>query len=513
MNSYTRRSFLQTTAAATGAVVVSSMFDGRLIKFAYAENAGYFEREFGISDALCHEILAKALSKGGDFADLYFENTIANTLALEDGKVNRAYSEVELGVGIRTVRGEQTGYAFTQELTKEAILVAASTAATIADSSAKKVSTIFTSAKTRNYYPLNRLWTEIPFESRIPLVQTLNDLCFALSPNVVKVQATFSDEQKRCLVVSSDGGKFEDLMPLNYLLASVVAEKKGQRQRAYYSRGGRYDFSAYTPQLVNFVANESVDRVLILFDAVSPPAGEMPVVLGPGSPGVLLHEAIGHGMEADFNRKKISIYSTMIGKPVAEPFVNIVDNATNEFFRGSINADDEGSPGQSTLLVEKGILKSYLHDKISSKIFKVKSTGNGRRESYRFAPMPRMRNTYMLAGPDAPEDVIKSVKKGIYCKDLSNGQVRIGEGDFAFFVTQGYLIEDGKLTAPIKDINIMGNGPKVLKNVTKVGSDFKIFNGGTGYCGKNGQRVPVSFGLPTILVNSLTVGGIKSQEA
>jgi len=252
---------------------------------------------------------------------------------------------------------------------------------------------------------------------------------------------------------------------------------------------------------------------VILFEAKQPPAGEMPVVLGPGVTGILLHEAIGHGMEADFNRKGISTYATMIGKKVAEPFVNIVDEGITPHQLGSVNVDDEGVPGQRTMLVENGILTSYLHDRISAKYYQVKPTGNGRRQSYQYTPIPRMRNTYMLAGDSTPEEIIQSVDKGIYVEDVSNGQVKIGEGDFAFFVSQGKLIENGKLTAPIKDVNIMGNGPKMLQNVTMVANDLEMYHGGAGACGKDGQAMPVSFGLPTCLVKSMTVGGVQKQGA
>jgi TldD protein len=260
---------------------------------------------------------------------------------------------------------------------------------------------------------------------------------------------------------------------------------------------------------VDEISKTAVDRTLVLFNAVQPPAGEMPVVLGPGVTGVLLHEAIGHGMEADFNRKKISTYATMLGKKVAEPFVTIIDDGTNPKLLGSINTDDEGVPGQKTILVDKGILSSYMYDKISARHYKVKSTGNGRRQSYEHFIQPRMRNTYMLAGSATPEDVVKKAGKGIYVQDVSNGQVRIGAGDFAFYVSQGRIIENGKLAAPIKDVNIMGNGPKMLSGTTMLANDFEMSKGGGGACGKGGQAVPCGFGQPTCLVKSMTVGGVK----
>jgi TldD protein len=263
--------------------------------------------------------------------------------------------------------------------------------------------------------------------------------------------------------------------------------------------------------VINEVAEKSVNNALKLFDAIQPPAGEMPVVLGPGVTGILLHEAIGHGMEADFNRKNISTFSTMLGKKVAEPFVTIIDDGTNMNLAGSINVDDEGTPGKKTILVENGILTSYIHDKISAKHYGVEPTGNGRRQDFQNYPIPRMRNTYMLGGTVTPEDVIREAGNGIYVEDVSNGQVKIGEGDFAFYVSQGRMIENGKLTSPIKDVNIMGNGPKMLTNITLAANDLEMYHGGAGGCGKNGQGVPVSFGMPTCLVKSLTVGGTQQK--
>ena len=507
--SLTRRSFLKTATTAAVATAASPIINNRFFKLTGAELPGYFEKEFGITETLCKKALEKALSKGGDFADLFFEHTIGNYVILEDGKVNKAYCDISLGVGIRTVKGDQVGYGFTQELNEESIIAAAATAATISDSGKTSSVKEFIKLKTQNYYPLTKLLTEVPLESKLPLVQGVNDKCFALSGLVKKVNAGFSDEQKRIMIVTSDGVIAEDLIPRNYLYVNVLAEKNGKRERSGWNMGGRRNFSYYTPNIVDEISKKAVNRTLVLFDAVQPPAGEIPVVLGPGVTGILLHEAIGHGMEADFNRKNISTYSSLMGKKVAEPEVTVIDDGTLPELLGSINVDDEGTPGQKTILIDKGILSSYMHDKISAKHYKVKPTGNGRRESYQHYIQPRMRNTYMLAGSSTPEDIIKSVDKGVYVEDVSNGQVKIGEGDFAFFVSQGKLIEGGKLTSSIKDINIMGNGPKMLANVSMVGNDLEMFQGGGGACGKGGQSVPVGFGLPTILVKSMTVGGVK----
>lgn len=508
-----RRDFLKATIAAGGATAFSRVFPGVWLESASAAAPGFFESEFGITDSLCGMILDRALSKGGDFADLYFEHTISNYLGLEDGKVDRASGSIDMGVGIRTVKGDQTGYGFTQELTEESMLAAAATAATIADGPAKQSAKEYISPAIQNYYPLKRLLSDVPLSSKLPLVKRVNEKCFNLSELVINVTAMMHDQQKRVLIVTSDGVKADDIIPRNYIMASVVAEKDGKQERSGWNFGGRHEFSYYTQELMDKLADEVVSRAVILFEAVQPPAGEMPVVLGPGVTGILLHEAIGHGMEADANRKGVSTYATMIGKKVAEPFVNIVDEGITPRQLGSINVDDEGVPGQETILVEKGILTGYLHDRISAGYYNVDPTGNGRRQSYQHFPIPRMRNTYMLAGDARPEDVIKSVNKGIYVKDVSNGMVKVGEGDFAFYISQGRMIEDGKITRPIKDVNIMGNGPEMLRNITMVADDTELYQGGAGACGKEDQWVPVSYGLPTCLVKTLTVGGLQNEGA
>jgi TldD protein len=485
-------------------------FKGSAMIFSAAAD-GYFLNEFGIDETLCRKLLSRALSRGGDFADLYFEHTVSNFIGLEDGKVNRLYGEIILGVGVRTVKGDQVGYGFTQELTEESMMSVADTAASLCDASASAIAGTFASPALKNYYPVKPDLIETPAKSKLPIVQRINDRCFALSPLVVKVNAGFSQEVKRILIVTSDGVMAEDVQPSGYIYASVVAEKDGKRETSGWNLGGKRDFSFYTDEVVEKVASTAVNHAVKLFEAKQPPAGEVPVVLGPGVTGILLHEAIGHGMEADFNRKNISTYSAMINKKVAEPFVTIIDDATNPNLSGSINIDDEGIPGKKTILVENGILTGYLHDRISAKHYGVEPTGNGRRQSFEHYPVPRMRNTYMLGGDAAPEDVIKAAGNGIYVEDVSNGQVKIGEGDFAFYVSQGRMIENGKLTAPIKDINIMGNGPKMLANIVMAANDLEMFQGGGGMCGKSGQGVRVSFGLPTCLVKSMTVGGTQQK--
>lgn len=466
----------------------------------------YFAR-FGVTEALVADALSAALSRGGDFADVFFQHRVSNDLALEDGAVNRAYTTVELGVGVRVVKGDQTGYGYTEDLSPAALRACAETAAAIASGPARPAPQRFhVPPHLPERYRLRLPWEEVRPEAKLPLLEGVNARVFAADPRVKKVSVHFRDEAGAVLIATSDGRLVEDLQPMTLLYVSCLAEQGGRREQGGYNVAGRAGFDFYAPERVDRVVREAVARTAILFEAGPAPAGELPVVLAAGSSGILLHEAIGHGMEADFNRKNVSIYADKIGKPVAKSFVNIVDDATNEGARGAINVDDEGNAAGTTRLVENGVLATYLHDEISAKHYGVAPTGNGRRQGYAYPPLPRMRSTYMLPGPHKREEIIQSVKKGIYCENFTNGQVNIGAGDFTFYVKNGWLIEDGKLTRPIKDVNIIGNGPKVLEQVDMVSDDLAIDEGGWT-CGKDGQSVPVSQGLPTVRVASLTVGG------
>jgi TldD protein len=355
-------------------------------------------------------------------------------------------------------------------------------------------------------YPVAVRWEEVRPGQKLPILKGLEERVFSADGRVRKVTVSFADEAGAVLVADERGRIVEDIQPMTRLYVSCTAEQDGRREQGGYNVAARAGLEYYAPDRLDRVVREAVARTVVLFEAVPPPVGEMPVVLAAGSSGILLHEAIGHGMEADFNRKNVSIYSDRIGKPIARPFVNIVDDATVPGARGAINVDDEGNAAGRTRLVENGVLTTYLHDAISARHYGVAPTGNGRRESYRFAPMPRMRATYMLPGPHRKEEILASVKKGIYCQNFTNGQVQIGAGDFTFYVKNGWLVEDGKLTRPIKDVNIIGNGPKVLEQVDMVSDDLEIDEGGWT-CGKDGQGVPVSQGLPTVRVASITVGG------
>ena len=465
-----------------------------------------FDR-FGVTERMIRETLAAALSRGADFADVYFQHAVSSDMGIEDGEVNRAHAGVSLGVGVRAVRGDQTGYGYTEDLTQPALLECARTAAAIAAGPARAAPTaLHVGAPHPDRYPLRRDWDQVSPQERRPLLAALNERAFAADPRIKKVNLHLRSESSAILMADSTGRLVEDRQPMTVLSISLVAEQGGRREQNGYNVAGRAGFEFYTPDRLDRLVRRAIDRTTILFEAGAPPVGDLPVVLAAGSSGILLHEAIGHGMEADFNRKGTSIYADKLGKPVAQPFVNIVDDATLLGARGAINVDDEGNQAGRTVLVENGILTSYLHDAISARHYGVAPTGNGRRQGYRNAPLPRMRSTYMLPGPHHHDEIIASVKRGLYCENFSNGQVNIGGGDFTFYVKNGFLIEDGKLTRPVKDVNVIGNGPKALEMVDMVGDDLEIDEGGWT-CGKDGQSVPVSQGLPTVRVSSLTVGG------
>lgn len=473
-----------------------------------SERLGNYYSHFGIDEAALRRVMAAGMSRGGDYCDLYFQHTVSSTIGLEDNIVNRAYSNIDMGLGIRVLKGEQTGYSFTEDLSPKAMEAAARTAANIADLNKNVPPLEFKFQDTPNYYQIKIKWDEVGVDQKIPYLQKMNEMMQARDNRLIKSRVFLVDSSSWVLQANSDGRVMVDYQPMGVVYLLCVIEKDGKRESGSKSIAGRFGMEVLTDAKMREIAHKVVDQTITLFDAVKPEAGEMEVVLGAGSSGILLHEAIGHGMEADFNRKGISIFADKINKPVAESFVNIVDDGTTPFERGAINCDDECESSRKTYLVKDGILKSYLHDRISAKHYGVEPTGNGRRQSFRHAPIPRMRSTYMEAGPHTPEEIIASVKKGVYCENFSNGEVAIGAGDFTFYVKTGFMIENGQLTKPIKDVNIIGNGPEVLKNIVMVGNDPKIDDSGWT-CGKDGQSVPVSQGLPTVKVSAITVGGVS----
>ena len=430
------------------------------------------------------KVLAAALEKGGDYADLFFEHSYRNNIGLQDGAVNRASSNIDFGMGVRVLAGDQTGYAYVENVTLDEMLKAARTAARIATGSAGKAPVNLTEEPIiNNYYGIQTPWDEIAVNAKTPYLQKLNDQIFALDKRVHKVQASQSDTTSHIFFCNSEGVMFYDYRPMVTLGAVCIMEEDGKTENGYAARAYRRGFDFLSDEVVDVIAREAVDQTSLLFKAIKPKGGEMPVVMGAGGSGILLHEAIGHTFEADFNRKNVSIFADQLNKKVCNEHINVVDDGTIPFNRGSVNFDDEGAEGQKTYLIKDGVLTSYLHDRISAKHYGVEPTGNGRRESFRNMPIPR-----------------------IFVDNFTNGQVQIGAGDFTFFVKSGYMIEDGKLTQPIKDINIIGNGPKALADITMVATNAKIDNG-TWTCGKDGQSCPVTCGMPSALVSKLTVGG------
>jgi TldD protein len=465
----------------------------------------WFE-QFGVDLAMCERVLAIATQYGADDADLYFEHSTSTSVGLSDNAVNRAHSSVDLGVGVRVVVGDQVGYAYTEDLVLGSMVEAARIAAQVARGG-KLVGPVGPSHRhLPNHYPVRRFWWDVELDERVPLVRTWEEQAFAADPRVEKVQVSLADTDQHVMVVRADGVVAADYRPMTRAWVGVTAVEGDLREGGGYNLAGRADLSYYTEARQQRLVEEAVKRATDALHAGSPPAGEMPVVMAAGSSAILLHEAIGHGLEADFNRKGISIFADRMGSRVAPDDVTICDDGTLPGARGSLNADDEGSSTERTVLVEDGLLRSYLHDRISARHYKVRSTGSGRRESFRHPVLPRMRCTYMEAGPHAPEEIIRSVERGLYCLTFANGQVQIGAGDFAFYVRHGYLIEGGRLTRPVKDVNLIGNGPQVLATIDMVGNDLLMDESGWT-CGKDGQGVPVSQGMPTVKVSKLSVGG------
>ncbi len=467
---------------------------------------------FGVTEASIRKVMTRALKGGGEYCDLFFQRKTTHHLSLEDHAVNKATSTSEMGLGVRVVRGLETGYAYTESLELNAMLAAADVAATVARGPSRTLPQSFRVGKTPSWYPTKVPWSTVDTAAKVKLLVGMHDRTVKRDARVKKVNIRYRDEHSDILIVDSLGRVVVDSQPMAVCYVSCMAEQKGKRESNYSARSGRAGLEFFDDKRIDAMTREAVERTVILFDAVEGPVGELPVVLAPGSSGILLHEAIGHGMEADFARKNTTVYADMVGKSIAPKHVTIVDDGTNPQLRGSINVDDEGNDSKRTVLVHKGVLQTFMHDRVSAKHFGLEPTGNGRRQGFRHMPVPRMRNTYMEAGPHTHEEIIRSVKRGIYAEHFTNGQVNIGPGDFTFYVKNGHLIEDGKLTRPIKDINIIGNGPDVLRRVTMVGDDFTLDRGGWT-CGKRGQRVPVGLGMPTVAISAITVGGSQKKGA
>ncbi|MDH5456463.1 MAG: metallopeptidase TldD-related protein [Gammaproteobacteria bacterium] len=505
-----RREFLGHMAVGSAILTMPAFLQGCGVQSATAVRSATPENPFmswfGVDQATASRVMSELTARGADAADLYFQHTRSNTLTLEDGIVSAANSSIDQGVGLRVVVGEQTGYAFTEDLTLPSMLAAARTASAIASGSGEVAPQSFDALGAGKLYQTSVPWSDVGIDQKLPVLKFVEEKARSMDPSVDKVAVYWADSDERVMMATLGGKLVTDHRPMTRVTVVVTAKKGDEVQTGYSNIAAREEFAWYTEERLTTMAREAVDRTMIQFEARRPPAGEMPVILAAGASGILLHEAIGHGMEADFNRKGTSIYSDMIGKKVAEPFVTVVDQATIPRERGALNYDDEGNKAGRTVMVENGILKSYLHDEISAKQYGLKPTGSGRRESYKFAPMPRMSCTFMEDGPHTRDEIVAAVDHGIICETYTNGQVQIGAGDYTFYVKNGWLVENGKVTAPIKDVNIIGNGPESLKRITMVANDARLDTGGWT-CGKNGQSVPVSQGIPTVLVSRMTVGG------
>jgi TldD protein len=469
----------------------------------------FFTAKFNLAVSDIEALLGVALSKGGDYADLYFEYTVLNSLSLEEQIVKSANRAVRQGVGVRVISGEKTGYAYCDEIDAAAIRKAAMTAAHIANTESNVGPiNVSSSHPAHDLYPVAQLIDDEPLPRKIELLNRIDRTSRAYDRRIREVQTSLADEYKIVLIATSDGLLIGDAQPLARMRVMCIADDDGNLQSGVSGGGGRIGMDFFSDRLVDHYATEAARQAIVQLEAQEAPAGTMEVVLGPGWPGVLLHEAVGHGLEADFNRKGTSAFSGLIGQKVASELCTVVDEGTIPDRRGSLNIDDEGNPTSQTVLIEKGILRGYLQDELSARLTGARLTGNGRRESYRHMPMPRMTNTFMLNGESAPEEIIRSVKRGLYAVQFGGGQVDITNGKFVFSASEAYLIEDGRVTAPVKGATLIGNGPVALTKVTAVANDLAL-DEGVGTCGKDGQSVPVGVGLPTIKISEMTVGGTK----
>ena len=466
----------------------------------------------GLTPSDLDGVMQHLLRPGIDTADIYLQATRFESWGLEDGIVKEGSHSIDHGAGIRAVSGEKTGFAYSDDMTLPALLEAAGSARAIAHQGHEGRQEIKTETPQVDLYlPIDPL-DSLSEEDKIALLKRLDSESRALDPRVEQVFVSLSGSHEVVLVMSQDGALHHDVRPLVRLNVSVIVEHEGRREQGSYGGGGRTDYRYFLDgDRASEYAREAVRQALVNLDAEEAPAGSMTVVLGSGWPGILLHEAIGHGLEGDFNRKGTSAFSGRVGEKVASPLCTVVDDGTLPGRRGSLTIDDEGTPTASTTLIENGVLKGYMQDKLNARLMGVSPTGNGRRESYQHLPMPRMTNTYMLAGPHDPEEIIRSVKKGLYARNFGGGQVDITSGKFVFSASEAYLIENGQLTRPIKGATLIGNGPDVLTRVSMVGNDLAL-DTGVGTCGKDGQSVPVGVGQPTLKVDSLTVGGTRVQD-
>lgn len=461
----------------------------------------------GLDFASLQSVLGELAGPGIDAADLYFQSQISESWALEDGIVKEGSFNLDQGVGVRAQSGEKTGFAYSNTLDVAALRQSAQAARSISRAGQNGQVQVFGTRDVEHLYPADNPLDVLSRAEKVELLKRIDAQTRALDPRIQQVSVSLSGVWDRVLVAATDGTLAADVRPLVRFNVSVIVEHNGRRERGGQGGGGRTDYRYFleSDRAMDY-AREALRQALVNLEAVAAPAGTLPVVLGSGWSGVLLHEAVGHGLEGDFNRKGSSAYSGRIGERVASSLCTIVDDGTLTGRRGSLSVDDEGTPTECTTLIENGILKGYMQDKLNARLMGKAPTGNGRRESYACLPMPRMTNTYMLAGQSDPQEIIASVKKGLYCANLGGGQVDITSGKFVFSTSEAYLIEDGRITAPVKGATLIGNGPEAMSKVSMVGNDLAL-DSGVGTCGKDGQSVPVGVGQPTLKIDAITVGG------
>lgn len=459
-----------------------------------------------LDEALAGRLISEALAHGGDFAELYAERSENNRIPLEENKIHSAELRLSIGVGVRVIHGEKQGYAYSDDLSPEKLMEAARVAALIASGGRSTTPVPVSRITAPDFYPVRYAVTDAAIRDKIRLVQRANEAAHAYDPRIRQVQVGYFDSSKQILVANSDGLYVTDFQSMLRFHVVVMAMDDGETQTGIYGGGGRIGMEWFDANSPECVAAEAARQACIQIGAAEAPAGSMPVVIDNGWGGVWLHEAVGHGLEADFNRKRTSIYSDRIGQKVASEQCTIVDDGTLSNRRGSINIDDEGVFGRRKVLIENGVLKQYMSDRLNGGLLGTASTGSGRRQDYRCIPLPRMTNTFLEAGEHSPEEIIGSVKNGLYAKNFSGGQVDITNGNYVFNVTEAYLIENGQIGRPVKNATLIGNGPNDLARVTMVGNNLAL-DPGLGMCGKDGQSIPVGVGMPTILISELTVGG------
>jgi len=471
----------------------------------------FVAERYGLGARAFERTLGEALVRGADHADCYVEFRVLQTASLEDGVVRKATRSVRQGVGVRVVAGTRSGYAHSDEVSLDRLELAARSARYIADrhEGAPPLPVAAPAAAPHDLYTVTPPPLETPLADQVALLRCLDEIARGVDPAITQVMAGLGIEQRVVLVATPDGRLVGDVRPLVHLSVACIAERDGRREHGSHGGGGRYAFSTLLDGRAERFAREAARQALVNLEATPAPAGTMTVVLGPGWPGILLHEAVGHGLEGDFNRKGTSAFASRLGTRVASELCTVIDDGTITARRGSLNVDDEGTPTSRTVLIERGVLRGFLQDRQNAALMRMPLTGNGRRESFAHMPMPRMTNTFMLAGDDDPEDIVRSVDRGLYAVSFGGGSVDITNGKFVFSASEAYLIEGGRVTRPVRGATLVGNGPDVLTRITRVGTDLRL-DEGIGTCGKDGQSVPVGVGLPTVRLDGITVGGTEA---